>query len=388
MIGVPANVGTFFILFLGRMKEIAIIGGGLAGLINAILLNRSGISVTLFEEKKYPFHRVCGEYISNEVIPFLRYEGLYPDELAPQPITNFHLSSPSGKEVKMPLDLGGFGLSRYAFDHWLYNKAEKEGVHFVFDRVLSCQFHENQFHIQTRNDIERTFDVSIGCFGKRSTMDKSLERNFINQRSPYVGVKYHLQTEEVPDDTIALHNFKEGYCGISRIENKTYNLCYLTHRDNLKTCGTIPGMEDEILAKNPHLNRIFKNSTFLFPQPEVINEISFEPKEPVFNHILMSGDSAGMITPLCGNGMAMAIHSAYLLSNLIIENAEAGFDREKLEQAYTLIWRRHFQKRLRVGRKIQHLFGASILSETFVNLVNTLPWFGGYLMKQTHGKPF
>ena len=65
----------------------------------------------------------------------------------------------------------------------------------------------------------------------------------------------------------------------------------------------------------------------LFEKPEVINEITFEKQDPVSNHILMCGDAAGMITPLCGNGMAMAIHSAKILSGLIIEaNSEARFE--------------------------------------------------------------
>jgi len=32
---------------------------------------------------------------------------------------------------------------------------------------------------------------------------------------------------------------------------------------------------------------------------------------------LMIGDTAGLIHPLCGNGMAMAIHSAKIASELI-----------------------------------------------------------------------
>ncbi|HEX6334505.1 MAG TPA: FAD-dependent oxidoreductase, partial [Flavisolibacter sp.] len=42
--------------------DIAIAGGGLAGLCCAILLQRQGRRVVLFEKEKYPFHKVCGEY--------------------------------------------------------------------------------------------------------------------------------------------------------------------------------------------------------------------------------------------------------------------------------------------------------------------------------------
>lgn len=54
------------------MKDVIIIGGGLAGLVNAICMARAGLDVLLVEKRHYPYHKVCGEYISNEVVPFLQ----------------------------------------------------------------------------------------------------------------------------------------------------------------------------------------------------------------------------------------------------------------------------------------------------------------------------
>ncbi|HEY8402472.1 MAG TPA: FAD-dependent oxidoreductase, partial [Cytophagaceae bacterium] len=45
-------------------REVIIIGGGLAGLVNAVILADAGLDVLVIEKKVYPFHRVCGEYIS------------------------------------------------------------------------------------------------------------------------------------------------------------------------------------------------------------------------------------------------------------------------------------------------------------------------------------
>ena len=53
------------------MTDAVIIGGGLAGLVSSIELARRGFSVIVIERKHYPFHRVCGEYVSNEVRPYL-----------------------------------------------------------------------------------------------------------------------------------------------------------------------------------------------------------------------------------------------------------------------------------------------------------------------------
>ena len=365
-----------------------IIGGGLAGLINAILLKRAGLSVHLFEEKVYPFHRVCGEYISNEVIPFLRKHHLYPEALKPSQISQFYLSVISGTSLQMPLDLGGFGISRYAYDLWLAEKAKNEGVEITHERIVSSTFSDNYFSVLSKSESQFESKLVIGAFGKRSTLDKNLDRSFIQKRSPYVGVKYHIKTNEVEKNAIVLHNFKGGYCGVSCVENNTFNLCYLSHRSNLKEYGSIPNMEKKVVTKNPHLKRIFNSSKFLFDKPEVINEITFEKKEPVYDHILMSGDSAGMITPLCGNGMAMAILSAKILSELIIENFNSELNRRKLEKDYTIEWNSLFAKRLWAGRRIQGLFGSSSISESVVSMGKNFGSLARYLMKQTHGQPF
>lgn len=365
-----------------------VIGGGLAGLINAILLGRQGFTVQLFEEKKYPFHRVCGEYISNEVIPFLRRHQLYPEELSPVPITKFQLSAVSGKSLNMPLDLGGFGISRYTMDEWLVKVALREGVDIIHERITEVQFNSDSFQVRNNSGNIYNSRLVIGAFGKRSFLDKNLDRKFIQKRSPYVGVKYHIKTDIMAHDSIALHNFNGGYCGVSRVEDDKFNLCYLSHRSNLKKHGSIETMETEVMKKNPHLNDLLNNSESLFEKPEVINEITFEKKEPVFNHILMSGDSAGMITPLCGNGMAIAIHSAKILSELIVRNFQGGFDRQKLEMEYSKEWNKHFARRLWAGRHIQKLFGTSFTSEVAVSLGKSSGPFARFLMKQTHGSPF
>ncbi len=98
------------------MKKAIIAGGGLAGLVTANILGRAGIACTVIEKNEYPFHRVCGEYISNETVPFLKSLGLYPDEFSPPQISRFQLTSVNGKSAFLPLGLGGFGISRFSFD--------------------------------------------------------------------------------------------------------------------------------------------------------------------------------------------------------------------------------------------------------------------------------
>ncbi|MGC4022649.1 MAG: FAD-dependent monooxygenase [Cyclobacteriaceae bacterium] len=254
------------------MKKIIVVGGGLAGLVSGILLSRKGINVTLIEKKEYPFHRVCGEYISNEALPFLQANNLFPEEFQPPTINTFQLSSVSGKNSKLKLDLGGFGISRFSYDHFLYQIAKESEVSFLNDEVSQIQFSENQFQVEV-GDKTLIADLVLCAFGKRSKLDVSLKRDFVNRRSPYVGIKYHIKTDN-PDHLISLHNFEGGYCGMSNIEDGKTNLCYLVHREKLRQAGSINGLEEDLLKKNPFLKNIFENSDFLFDKPETINEIS------------------------------------------------------------------------------------------------------------------
>ena len=113
---------------INRLKKVVVVGGGLAGLVSAILLNRRGFAVTLIEKKAYPFHRVCGEYISNEVKPFLQKHNLFPNHVETSSISQFEFTSIKGRSLALPLDLGGFGVSRYLLDQHLAEIAKKEGV--------------------------------------------------------------------------------------------------------------------------------------------------------------------------------------------------------------------------------------------------------------------
>ncbi|HEX8504737.1 MAG TPA: FAD-dependent oxidoreductase [Hymenobacter sp.] len=371
--------------------DILLIGGGLAGLAAALDLAGRGHRVAVVERKQYPFHKVCGEYVSNEVLPYLRRLHADPAQLAPAAITQFLLSAPGGRTLTAPLDLGGFGVSRYVLDDFLYQQAVARGVTFYLKSTVTDVAFDaatDQHRVALADGRELTARVVLGTYGKRANLDRQLHRGFFTQRSAYLGVKYHLRLPGFPRDLIALHNFADGYAGISAIEGDKLCFCYLTTRANLRQHGTIAAMEQEVLKKNPRIREILGAAEVLYPQPEVINEISFAPKQPVEQHILMCGDAAGLITPLCGNGMAMALHGAALAAEATHRFLSSKTSREGMETAYSQGWKAQFGARLRMGRAVQRLFGGPLLSEAVVGSLRHWPGGVRALMRQTHGQEF
>ena len=365
--------------------DVVIVGGGLAGLTSAIHLAKSGVRVILIEKQPYPFHKVCGEYVSNEVLPYLNSLGFDPFQFDAKKIERLILSTPSGKFIESKLDLGGFGLSRYTMDNELLKLALSSGVLWLNDQVTEINFNDS-FTVKTKNERILKAKVVLGAFGKRSNLDIKLNRNFIQKESPFLAVKAHY-TGAFPEDLVGLHHFEGGYCGVSNIEKNKLNICYIADYRIFKRYKNTDEFEEQVVRKNVFLKEIFEKSEITFEKPLAISQISFDQKSVVEHHILMCGDSAGLIHPLCGNGMGMAIHSAQIASNLIIQFLSQQISREKLEETYQLQWNKAFKSRLQVGRNLAKLFRMNRFSEVSMSLLKFAPMALDPIIRLTHGKP-
>ncbi|WP_295185751.1 NAD(P)/FAD-dependent oxidoreductase [Sediminibacterium sp.] len=372
--------------------DIAIVGGGLAGLALSIQSAKAGFKVVLFEKEQYPFHKVCGEYISLESWDFIESLGVPLSKMQLPIVNRLMVTAPNGSSIEQPLDLGGFGISRYTIDKALYDLAKGLRVRVEAGvKVDDIVFEADMFSVHSSVGIIQS-RVAVGSFGKRSNLDVKWKRPFIlgkqKQLDNFIGVKYHIDIDW-PKDLIALHNFKDGYCGISAIEEGKTCLCYLTTAQNLKIHGgSITFMEQAVLKANPHLKKILEKAIHLYEAPVTIAQISFERKSLIEHHVLMVGDAGGMITPLCGNGMSMALHGSKLAYEAIAPFLRNELSREAMEQSYARVWTNTFGKRLTVGRWVQRFFGKTWMTNLFIAMLKPFPFLVRAIVKQTHGERF
>ena len=369
------------------MYDVLIIGGGLAGLTASIQLSKLGKKVVLIEKKSFPQHKVCGEYVSNEILGYLQSLGADPFEMGANAVQKFQLSSPSGKTITSILPLGGFGIRRYVFDEFLSRVAIENGV-IIHEKlaVMKVDFEEDIFTVHCQKGFNFQAKIVLGSFGKRSLLDKELNRPFFSQPAHYLGVK-HFFKGDFPSDLVAIYNFEGGYCGAIQVEDQSISVAYLTKHHYLQKYGSLEKMEQALLFKNPQLKELFTTNEPLLERPQTISNISFRSKEVVQNHILMIGDAAGMIPPICGNGMAMGIHAAQMVSDLVNQYLEGQIDRNRMEQNFAKQWQKTFGNRVFWGRQLQHFMGQPLLSEWAVQLLSTFPKIFPTIIRQTHGQP-
>jgi len=372
--------------------DVIIIGGGLAGLSAAILLSGRQYKVLLLEKESYPKHKVCGEYISMESKPFLQSLGIPVDDMRLPVVSKLQITDTRGNELNTVLPQGGFGISRYKLDAALAQLAQDAGATLLTKTRADNVQWEKDFFTVTAKGEEYNAKVVLGSWGKRSNIDVKWHRPFIAEKASalnnYIAVKYHI-SYPWPADVVGLHNFDNGYCGISQVEDNRTCLCYLTTAASLHNCGNdIRRLEHDVVMKNPWLHKIFSEAEFLYESPVTISQISFEKKAQVEEHVLLLGDAAGMITPLCGNGMSMALRAAKTAASLADDFLRGRISRLAMESSYTTAWKTAFSKRISLGRFVQSNFGKGSTTAFFIKTANALPFVRTALINGTSGQPF
>jgi flavin-dependent dehydrogenase len=243
------------------------------------------------------------------------------------------------------------------------------------------------FYIKAGN---QTFQSRIACgaYGKQSLQAGKAVVGNNKAKINYIGVKYHIHSH-LPENRIELHNFRDGYCGVSKVDGNKYCLCYLTDSRNLRNNqNNIKKMEQEVLMKNPFLKKYFTESDFLFERPVTVSQLTFNKKQAVQNHVFMLGDSAGNIAPLCGNGMSMAMHASFILFQWLEKFLANGISRESVESGYSKQWNDLFSARIVSGKYIQYLFGGDALTNLSIATLKKFPSLADKLISITHGNKF
>ena len=185
--------------------NVIIIGGGLAGLTAALHLANNNCSVCLIEKNDFPNHKVCGEYVSNEVLAYLNSLKIDPFTVGAKEISKFKITDTKDESISADLPLGGFGITRYTFDQLIFNEVKNKAT-VVFDNVEKVKYENNTFEIITQKNGSFEAEYVVGAYGKRSNLDTILNRKFMRQNSPWLAVKAHYEYD-FPEDTVALHNF-------------------------------------------------------------------------------------------------------------------------------------------------------------------------------------
>lgn len=377
---------------------VAIIGGGLAGNAAAISLAQNGWPATVFERDTFPRDKLCGEFLSGESRRMLHQLGCLDEILRynPPEIREVRFITGSGRRLLVPLSTPALGISRRRLDETLFNHAQASGA----DMVTGCEIvgigqGSDGLRLKAHQTDAPEFAINprltIGAHGRRSRLDRDMNRPFLKRLDSSIGLKLHhhfCQTNAGATarrelaNTTEIYALNGGYCGIALVENDVVNVCMLLKRTAFARIGTShwPAVMSHLAQQNPALGARLAG---LHPANEpvlTVSQMPFSRKEKSQDGILYAGDAAGMIAPLCGDGMAMALQSGISVATLVMRHfetptklANATLDTGALHSNWTRDWNRTFQKRIRLGKVLQRLLLSPISAELAVQILNAMP---------------
>jgi len=356
---------------MNRMTyDVIIIGAGPAGSTAAIQLAQGGRRALLLEKGRLPREKLCGEFITPEcldVFDRLGVRGRMFDAGA-RVIRRFTLFAPDGRSLDVPMEwiAGGhphaIGLSRAVMDWVLVERARevgvevREGVHVSprLRREGGLSVIEGKADGATVEHLAAPLVIDAsgrnGVFSNRVRQPVSRFKG-----SRLFGCKVHLRGVEGLHELGELFFFRDGYGGMSEVENDRVNLCFLTTEATLREAkGDRQRLLDLTLRSNPAARRRLQHAEFdgewLGAGPLIYGRRRTMPG------VLTVGDAAAFIDPFTGSGMLLALASGELAAKVVSGSFATG-EREVgvIERRYDTLYRAQFGWRFRVSAMLRSL---------------------------------
>ncbi len=371
------------------MLDALVIGGGLAGSAAAISLAQQGLQVRLLEKKDYPTRKLCGEFLSVEVGRTLETLGCLEAvrKAGANAVTRYCITAPDGRSHSGPLPGVALGFSRDKLDALLAARARSVGVDVrtrAAARAVEGGLGEG-FRVTTGAGETVEARVVVGAYGRRDALDRKLGRRFLAADEPLVAFKGHFHGPGTAD-VIETHAFPGGYCGLVEVEGGAVNACWIAHRDALRASGgSAEGMLRGALSQNPLLKRRLDALEPAWGEFVAVSQVGLRPREQFVRDVCLVGDAAGMIAPLCGDGMAMALHAGMLAAAHLGRYLAGEATAERLRSGYAAAWRRQFRTRLALGRLLHWGYVQPRVAAAAVAAFRAAPPLADWVVRRTRG---
>ncbi len=373
------------------IKDVVVIGAGLAGSSMAAALAHCGWDVLLVESDHLPRHKVCGEFLSPESQTILQTLGLVEAVAALQPtaLTRARLVTQRGLNIQTELPGVAWGISRFALDQALAQSAQAQGAELEMGLTVKGYTRQaTSFCVQlqgkTGTTLVQTRTVIAAC-GRHSGAGLPPPSRPQTRQQLTVGVKTHYTGIEMPAQ-VELYFFPGGYAGVNRVEAGRVNVCLLAAYTAFAQAGKrVDGLINYAAAWNPALKERLALGHVVVESATAVAPVDlYRPATP-WADICCLGDTVTMIPPFCGDGMAMALRSTELCAPLADQFLRGTLSWDQWAAQYSHLWRQEFGPRLRVARLLQRLFDQPLLTELAAGMGRLLPGAVRGLVRATRG---
>lgn len=365
-----------------------IVGAGPAGCTAAIRLASAGWSVAIVEKRAFPRRKVCGECIAASNMPLLDALGIGEefDALAGPDLRQVGLFV-GKRQIVAPLPpmahathRWGRALGREHLDTMLLARAKTLGVQVWQPWSVKRQQRDGELHVCTLSqpgaeaDVELAAPLLIDAHGAWEAAPRSGQAGDDYARTPHrdndlLAFKSTWRSANLAPGLLPVLAFKGGYGGIVLGDHGLTTLAFCIRRDALQAVRAHQPHSTAAQAALAHVQAECAGVTEELAGAELVGPwLAVGPLQPGIRAAWRDdgsfaiGNAAGEAHPILGEGMSMAIQSAWLLCDrLIAHRTQAGTraltqsDWSSVGHAYARAWRSSFAPRVRLAATCAHL---------------------------------
>lgn len=287
--------------------DVIINGAGPSGSLYAYLLAKSGLRVLVLEKLPFPRPKVCGGYLSPRAWSIWRRTGLIRSfETIPHTRpASLRLCQYRGPSVHYKLPTSGDGplvLDRASFDQWLAEQAQAQGAEYRFSCPPKSFSPEEGISIGIETFKARLY---VGADGRASWLGHAsglLGRVPPKQRTAW---QANIKAPEGMEREVRIIFFDEGYLIGTPASNGECHIQIALARG---------------ITQQPHeiLKRFFPDSRpGAWRSCNGVGRLQATPCRP---GVLLLGDAARSLEPICMDGISMALATAETAALLTIQH--------------------------------------------------------------------
>jgi 2-polyprenyl-6-methoxyphenol hydroxylase-like FAD-dependent oxidoreductase len=364
--------------------DVAIVGAGPAGASAAILLARAGWSVALIERQSFPRRKVCGECVAASNLGLLDALGVGAEfrRLAGAELRRVALLHGDETIVaSLPPGAGtaqryGRALGREHLDTLLADAAEAAGATRLQPWALhSIDGAPGDFRLQVRPlagesaALDLRAAVVVAAHGSWEPLPaERAQRRETRAPSDLFAFKANFRAPTIAPDLLPVLSFRGGYGGMVVADAGLATLACCVRDDRLQELRAAqPGARASDVVETMLRRECGGVAAALADATREGAWLASGPLHPGVHlgqgdGLFRIGNAAGEAHPIVGEGISMALQSAFVLAALVADDkdrlvapATAAAAQRAAMAVYERLWRRRFAQRLRVAAAFAHI---------------------------------
>jgi flavin-dependent dehydrogenase len=352
------------------MLDVAVVGGGPAGLAAAIACAQRGASVCLFERGEVPLDKACGEGLLPPAVRALEHLGVLP-LLAPADTARFdglRYVQEDGSKAEARLPGPGLGVRRLALSSALDRRAQALGVERRWHCPVAAVRREASRAIVELSSERIEAQLVVAADGLASPLRHAvgLDRPPRPSAPRRYGMRRHFRLSgQGPFVEVHLTAGIEAY--LTPVGPERVGLAFLWADGALGEKASFAAL----LARFPVLSARFEGAE---PDSEVRGAGPFlrHARRRVADRLVLIGDAAGYVDAITGEGLSLAFGAALVLGEIWAAAREKGFSAQAL-QGYERAYEHRFGHYARVTGAMLVLARHPALRRKFVRLLGNHP---------------